>query len=147
MGDRIIRTWVDRMRQINVLVDEKVGIIADISYILGKAKINIEAISVGVIGNKAVISITVKDDKRAKELLEANSYKVLSSDVLAVKIPDQPGSLAQITKLLVDGGVNIVNVHVITKGGGNALMAVQVDKQAKAEKLLAGYIIRDTEGA
>jgi hypothetical protein len=135
------------MRQINVLVDEKVGIIADISYILGKAKINIEAISVGVIGNKAVISITVKDDKRAKELLEANSYKVLSSDVLAVKIPDQPGSLAQITKLLVDGGVNIVNVHVITKGGGNALMAVQVDKQAKAEKLLAGYIIRDTEGA
>lgn len=135
------------MRQINVLVDEKVGIIADISYILGKAKINIEAISVGVIGNKAVISITVKDDKRAKELLEANSYKVLSSDVLAVKIPDQPGSLAQITKLLVDGGVNITNVHVITKGGGNALMAVQVDKQAKAEKLLAGYIIRDTEGA
>jgi hypothetical protein len=133
------------MKQINVLVDEKVGIIADISYILGKAKVNIEAISVGVIGNKAVISLTIKDDKRAKELLEANHYKVLSSDVLAVKIPDQPGGLAQITKLLVDNGIGIINVHVITKGGGNVLLAIQVDKQAKAEKVLAGYIIRDTE--
>ncbi|MCX6773186.1 MAG: ACT domain-containing protein [Candidatus Micrarchaeota archaeon] len=57
------------MKQITIVADDKVGLLADISYILGKARVNIDAISVEVHGGKAIISLTFKDDKKAISLL------------------------------------------------------------------------------
>ncbi len=34
------------MKQITILVDDKVGVLADVSYLLGRSKVNIEAIAV-----------------------------------------------------------------------------------------------------
>jgi len=54
----------DLIKQITVVAEDKVGLLADISYILGKAKINIESLSVEVQGNKCLIDISVKDEAR-----------------------------------------------------------------------------------
>jgi len=128
------------MKQVVVLVEDKVGILADISYILGKAKINIDSISATTIGTKGVITLTVSDEKRTKEVLENNGYKIYSSDVLVVKLEDKPGELAKVSKMLADDKVNIENVHVLTKDKSHALYALKVDKMAKAQKILKDYL-------
>ncbi|MDE1798631.1 MAG: ACT domain-containing protein [Candidatus Micrarchaeota archaeon] len=128
------------MKQLTIVSDDKVGLLADISYILGKSRINIEAISVGVAGGKAIINLTIKDDARASQLLGASGYQVFASDVLVIKIPDTPGELARISKLLADEGINIENVHILAKGEGFVLDSIKVDKGAKASKLLAPYL-------
>lgn len=128
------------MKQITVLADDKVGILADISFILGRAKINIESIDVNVAGGKAVINLTVRDEKRASELLRANHYKVFESDIIVVQMPDVPGELSKMSKLLSDAGVNIELVHMLTRGTGTAVYSIKVDKLAKAQKVLSAYI-------
>jgi hypothetical protein len=128
------------MKQVVVLVEDKVGILADISYILGKAKINIDSISATAIGTKGVITLTVSDEKRTKEVLENNGYKIYSSDILVVKLEDKPGELAKISKMLADNKVNIENVHVLTKDKSHALYALKVDKTPKAQKVLKDYL-------
>ncbi len=128
------------MKQVVVLVEDKVGILADISYILGKAKINIDSISATTIGTKGVITLTVSDEKRTKEVLENNGYKIYSSDILVVKLKDAPGELAKVSKMLADDKVNIENVHVLTKDKSHALYALKVDKLAKAQKILKDYV-------
>lgn len=128
------------MKQINIVVDDKPGMLADLSFILGKAHINIESIFSGVIGGKAVVNLTVKDDKRAIELLKANGYAPLEFDVLLLKLKDEPGELGKVTKLLADNKVNIEAVHVLCKGEGFVVDALKVDKVSKAEKLLAPYL-------
>lgn len=128
------------MKQLNIISDDRPGMLADISYILGKARINIESIYSGVMGGKAIINLTVKDDKRAIALLKMNGYETLEFDVLVLKLKDEPGELSKVTKLLADNKVNIEGVHVLCKGDGFVLDAVKVDKIAKAEKLLAPYL-------
>ena len=82
------------MKQITIVADDKVGVLADISYILGKAKINIESLTAEVHGGKAMINISVKDEKKASQLLNANNYKVIRSEILIVKVKDEPGELS-----------------------------------------------------
>jgi hypothetical protein len=128
------------MKQMCILVDDKVGILADISYILGKSKINIEAISIGVVGGKALVCVTLKDEQRAKKLLEASNYNVLEADVLVVRMADAPGELAKMSKILSDAGISILSAHIMEKGSGHALLAVRVDNTSKARKLLGSYL-------
>lgn len=131
------------MKQITLVIEDKVGALADISYILGKAKINIDSISVAKVGPNAVIYLTVRDEKRAKEVLENNSYHVMSSETLVVKMKDQPGELSKLSKSLADNGVNIESIHMLTRDRENAVYSIRVDKTAKAEKILAPYLTLD----
>jgi len=54
------RPWVGPMKDITIIAPDKVGLLADISYILGKARVNIESIAVTSVGGKAVITVLVK---------------------------------------------------------------------------------------
>jgi hypothetical protein len=128
------------MKQITIMVEDKVGVLADISYILGKAKINIDAITVTKVGENAIIYIGVKDEKRAKDVLMNNSYRVMSSENLIIKMSDQPGELTRLSKLLADSGINIENIHMLTRDKESAVFSIKVDKTSKAEKLLAPYL-------
>jgi len=133
------------MKPITIIADDKVGLLADISYVLGKAKINIESINVEVIGGKAIISLTLSDRERGKSVLEAAGYKVNELDSIVLKLPDKPGELSKVTNLLAKEGINIMNVHMITKDGKNTIISLVVDKPRKAETLLKDHIVSAEE--
>ena len=128
------------MKQISVVADNKVGVLADISFILGRSKINIDSISLNSVGDKSVLTLGVKDDARAIQLLSANGYTVIAADLLVVKLPNKPGELAKMSKLLADENINLTNVMVISQDDDGSLYSIHVDKMAKANKLLAPYL-------
>lgn len=128
------------MDQITVVVDDKVGALADISYILGKAKINIDSLLVDSVSGKAIISLVVKDEKRAKTVLSANGYRVLESEVLIIRLKDEPGELSRLSALLAKNKVNILNLYIIAKENGASILALRTDKVKKAKRILAPYL-------
>jgi len=130
------------MKQITIVADDKVGVLADISYILGKARINIESVTAEVHGGKAMVNLTVKDEKKAAQLLSANGYKVLESEILVVKLKDEPGELSKMSKLLKDAGISIENLYLLARGEGVSLDAIKVDKPKKAKAVLEKYILK-----
>ena len=130
------------MKQITIVAEDKVGVLADITYILGKARINIESLSVEVHEGKAVVNLTVKDERRAASLLSANGYRVLESEIIVVKLKDEPGQLSEISGLLQKNGVGIQSLYLLARGGGFALDALKVDKPKKAAKLLSPYLVK-----
>lgn len=129
------------MKAVTIVADDKVGLLADISYVLGKAKINIESISVDVTGGKAVISLMLSDEMRGKNVLEASGYQVGELNSIVIKLPDQPGELSRITNSLSKDGVNIHNVHMLSKDGKNTVISVVVDKPKRAASLLKDYML------
>jgi hypothetical protein len=133
------------MKQISVVVDNQVGKLAEISFLLGKSKINIESIAMGQIMDKSIIYLTVKNHEKAMEILKANGYKCYSSDVLLVKLKNSPGELAKMTKLLEKEKINIENVTVITQDSETSLYSLVVDKPQKAQKILSDnkYLINE----
>ena len=134
--------WEIRMKQITVVVADKVGVLAELSYLLGKAHVNIDAISAEVQGGKSVINLVVSDDKKAEMRLRSNGYHVRAGERLVVKVKDAPGALSEISKKLQRAKINIESIYLLTRGEGYSLDAIMVDKPKKAKKVLADYIVK-----
>lgn len=134
--------WEMDMKQITVVVADKVGVLAELSYLLGKARVNIEAISAEVQGGKSVINLVVSDEKKAEMILKSNGYHVLAGEMLVVKVKDAPGALSDISKKLQKAKINIESIYLLTRGEGYSLDALMVDKPKKAKKVLADYLVR-----
>jgi len=133
------------IKQIVVIAEDRVGLLADVSYILGKARINIESLSAEASGNKCIIDLAVKDDKKATELLTNNGYQVLQPNVLVVRIMDKPAQMAQFTSRLSKEKIRIISLSIITKENGFDTYSLQVDHPAKAKRVLAGYMREDKD--
>jgi len=130
------------MKQITVVVADKVGVLAELSYLLGKAHVNIEAISAEVQGGKSVINLIVSDDKKAESILKSNGYNVLAGEMFVVKVKDEPGALSEISKKLQKAKINIRSIYLLTRGEGHSLDALMVDKPKKAKKVLSEYLVK-----
>lgn len=74
------------MKSITIVSEDRLGLLADISYILGKSSINIEGLFVDVIGGKAVISMDVKDPRKASGVLGMNGFKTTNPESIVIKV-------------------------------------------------------------
>ncbi|RME79617.1 MAG: hypothetical protein D6769_01995 [Methanobacteriota archaeon] len=130
-------------KTLTIVEDDKVGLLMDISYIMGKEKINIENVSAVSVGGKAIFTITVKNPDKAYDILKKNGFHVLETDTLMIKIPDEPGSLSKITKLLSKEKINMTTLYVVSRDGKNTVIALTADKKRKAKKVLEPYLIEE----
>lgn len=130
------------MRELFVVADNRVGLLADISETLARKSINLEGIDVEATGTKALCRILTleRDEETAKKELEKAGFEVMASDILVIKLVNQPGKLSEIARTLADKGINIRNVHLLTKNDEFALCSLDVDKNQLARQLLADYL-------
>lgn len=92
------------------------GSLAEVTETLGDAGINIEAISAGVIGEKAVVQILTNHQEDAIEVLQEANISFTNKPVLTLKMKDTPGQVAKLTAALSNAGVNITAFYVTMKG-------------------------------
>jgi len=128
------------MKQMTVIVNDEVGVLADISYLLGKAKINIDSISVISSQGKAILTFLLKDEKKAANLLKSNGYQVLESEIFVIRLKDEPGELSKLSSILVKEKINITSLYIVAKERGNSIIALKVGKPKKAKKILFPYM-------
>lgn len=129
------------MQTVTIVSEDRVGLLADISYILAKEKINIESIAVDSVGKTSVIILTVKDGRKTLSVLKKNGFNVMTQKALVIRLEDKPGELHRVARLLADNKIDIKNVYVITKGDGKTIVSLIVDRSKKAAKLLKPYLI------
>ncbi len=133
------------MQGITIVADDRVGLLADISYILGTTRINIETISISAIGGKAVITLLVKNPEKAEAVLKENGFAVTSGNVLFFKVEDRPGALAEVAKRLADNKINGENLTLVTKDGKIGIMSIAVDRVRKAKDVLKDCLIENID--
>ena len=95
------------MRSITIVSEDRVGLLADISYILGKSSINIDGLNVDVVGKKAIIALVIRDPKRAAGVLHRNGYQTAEMDSIVVKVSNTSGELSRIADKLSKERVNV----------------------------------------
>lgn len=124
------------MKSITIVSEDRVSLLADISYILGKENLNIDSLNVEIIGGKAVVSLTVKDPKRAKQILEKNGFNTTELDAIVIKVKNHIGEMAKLTEKLSKEKVSVENLSLISSSPSEGVFALRVDKPRKAMKLL-----------
>jgi len=134
------------MKTITIIAEDKVGLLADVSYILGKAKVNIESINGDVVSDKSIIMLSLSDAAKGKEVLEASGYKVTEVNSIVLKLNDEPGELGKVTNMLSGEGISINNVNMLSKDGKQTVLSLNVDKPKRASTILQSYLLAQESG-
>lgn len=129
------------MRPVTVVCDDRTGLLADVSYILGKSGINISSLDVHVVGGKAVISLEVKDPKKAKTILEKNGFSTMGLDAIVIRLSKKFRNISDIKQMLEKKKVRMENISEISSDVNDGVFAITVNKPRKATKLLGDYMI------
>ncbi|MCC7552627.1 ACT domain-containing protein [Candidatus Micrarchaeota archaeon] len=122
-------------------VKSRVGLIADLSFILGAAHVNIEDINVTTVGDNTIVNLQVSNDEKALEILKTNGYSPITYEGLILTLNNEPGELAKVSKILADNRILIIRMDVIEKTESKAIVSFEVDKMKKAREVLKDYLI------
>ena len=123
---------VNPLNRIIVMSQDEVGVIANISQVLAAEGINLESINAQVVGEEAAIILTADRYDRALYVLNQAGFKAISDDALVLRLPDEPGALAEVAGDLKEAGVNIESMHILNRQGGYAMIALKTDNRSQA---------------
>jgi hypothetical protein len=114
------------IRQISVFSENKPGRLASIAKAFQEEKINILAFSIAEADGFGVVRALVNQPDKAFKKLTSLGYNVAFTDVIAVKMKDQPGGLFEIAKLLGEAGINMEYAYAYS-GKEAAVLIIRVD--------------------
>lgn len=129
------------MKSVTVISEDRAGLLADLSYVLGKSNINIESLDVDILGSKAIISMLVKDQKKTISVLQQNGFEIADNSPLVIKVPNNPDALPKIVARLDQEKVRVEGMLMLGKDVSTGIFAINVDKPRKAVKLLNDVMV------
>ncbi len=122
------------IHQISVFLENRAGQLADITGILADAQIDLRAINIAETADYGVVRLIVNDPQRASSILLQHGFILTMTPVVAVSVPDRPGGLAQVLRLLPGEGIDVEYMYSVFGQVDGLAMIFRV---ADPEKLIA----------
>lgn len=125
------------IKQLSVFVENKQGSLHDITDALAKANINLRSMCVADTSNYGIVRIIADKPDEAKALLDNDGQAANVRLVNAFAVPDSPGGLAEVLRLLEGQGVNIEYMYaLITTEAGKAYSVMRTGDTEKTDEIL-----------
>lgn len=113
------------MREITVMVENRVGALADVCEALGGVGVNIKSISAYGVGGKGLIRLLTEDETTAKNVLEKAGFRISLGDIVTVKLRDRPGELAKVARRLATAGVDVESLYIVGRVNSDVEVAIK----------------------
>ena len=131
------------IKQISIFLENKKGRLAEVANALSGANINIRALSVADTTDFGIVRLIVNDPDTAYRVLKEAGFTASVTQVIAIELPDRPGSLARVLNILKDEGINLEYVYAfIGKRGEFAINVLRVEQMPEALQALQEYGLR-----
>lgn len=118
--------------QLSVFVENRPGHLADTLETLSAGKVNVLSFTIADTTDYGILRLVVDDVARAKALLETAGYAVIENAVVCAALPNEPGTLAAIARLVSDSGLDIEYIYI---GAHDSLM-LMTEQLERLETLL-----------
>jgi hypothetical protein len=118
--------------QLSVFVENKPGHLADTLGTLAAANVNIHSFTIADTIDYGILRMIVDKVEEAKQALERSGYVVVEHPVVRTVLPDQPGSLAAVVRLVSESGLDIEYVYQ----GNRDTLLVKTEELERLEDLL-----------
>jgi hypothetical protein len=119
------------IQQISVFSENRPGRLAAIAHALEEERVNILAFSIAEAEGFGVVRALVDHPDRAYRKLTTLGFNVAFTDVIAVRMRDEPGGLYEIAKLLGENNINIEYSYAYS-GKEGAVLILRVDNVPEA---------------
>jgi len=132
------------IKQLTVFVENKQGSIVSVTETLSNHNINLRALSVAETQEFGILRLIVDDEATAEKILADEGYLIKITEVVGVKIGDQPGKLTGALKVLDENEINMEYLYAfMSRTEKHAYVVIRVADNDAAEAALkeAGFKI------
>ncbi|MGN0625044.1 MAG: ACT domain-containing protein [Oscillospiraceae bacterium] len=131
------------VKQISVFVQNEPGRLSQITRLMAENEIDIRSISISDTVDFGILRLIVNDPEKCERVLKENGFTVSITNVIAVGIADEPGSLSKVFALADDKGINVEYVYAfISHTTQDACIIMRVSDGEKAAKVLTDHGIK-----
>jgi hypothetical protein len=124
--------------QLSVFVENRAGHLADTLETLARGHVNVSSFTIADTADYGILRLVVDEPEKAKTLLEASGYAVVEHPVVCALLPDEPGALASVARIVSESGLDIEYIYL---GAGDSLL-LRTEESERLEKLLADHGVR-----
>jgi hypothetical protein len=113
-----------KIQQLSVFVENRLGHLRAPCQVLADAGINLATLSLADTQQYGILRLIVRDWRRAKDVLGAAGFVVNVTEVLAVEVPDRPGGLADLLRVIEQARISVEYMYAFAEKRNN--MAVLI---------------------
>ena len=103
-----------KVTQLTVFLENRSGRLAEVADLLGAAGINIRGFSTTEAAEYGIVRLIVTDPDKARALLHDAGFTTHFSQVICVRVPDEPGGLARVLDQVAEAGASIDYMYSIS---------------------------------
>ena len=103
------------VQQLSIFLENRKGRFTEICNILGEAGINMNAFTVAENSDFGMLRLIVSDPEKAIAILREHKYAVSLTEVICLRCPNVPGSLAKAMNILTDAGVFVEYMYAFSE--------------------------------
>lgn len=139
------------LKQLTIFVENKQGTLVDITDTLARHNVNIRALSIADTQDFGILRLIVNDNDTALKTLSDEGYLIKTTDVVGVKIGDEPGKLSKALNILDENNINMEYLYAfMSRTEKHAYVVLRVADNDAAQNALekAGFhLITDVDVA
>jgi hypothetical protein len=125
-----------KVREISFTMQNKVGLLWEVTAAIAGAKINITAICAYGMENTAYFMLTTDSNAKAKKALAPLGFGIEEKDVVEVEVPDKPRELQKVVKKVADAGIDIEYMYATASSGKTETCIFMTSDNKKAIKVI-----------
>ena len=129
------------MKQITIVAESDPGLLARASEVLAERGINIETLDAETVQEHGVVILTVDRYDEALAALRDAGIPAVSEDAIIIRIVDEPGALARISRRFHDAEIRLRSVRIIRRNEGYGLVALSTERTEKALDLVKDVLV------
>ena len=107
---------METIKQLSVFLENKGGRINDVAKALGRQGINMHAFSMAETTDFGILRLIVSDVDKAVDVLRAENFAVVLTDVVCISCPNVAGALSAILERLAEHQVFIEYMYAFAQG-------------------------------
>ncbi len=132
-----------KFKQLSVFVENQPGRLAAVAKTLGDAGINIMAMTIAETREFGVVRMIVADPDAGMKALKDAGFTVMTTNVLAIEVPNKPGALGKVLDTFTKAGINVEYMYAfVAKKADAAILVFRFDGADKAIQALSGTDVK-----
>lgn len=125
------------VQQLSVFLENSEGRLNEVLELLGSNDVNIVALSLADTSEYGMLRMIVSDPHKGRKALKDAGISSMLTDVVALRVPHETGSLAKAMHQLAEGEVNVEYMYAFANGA-DASAVLKSDDPARVIDILKG---------
>ncbi len=124
------------LEQLSVFMENKVSRLNEVLLQLKTSKVNVLSLSLADTSEFGVLRLIVDNPEEGRKVLKENGFSARLTKVLAIKLPNEVGTLQSVLEVLGNAGMNVEYMYVLANAKEFSGMIIKTGNPEEAAKVL-----------